>query len=181
MRIKLNKSLKITGLALFIVLLVVSLSVHEAPLLEVLPKNITVAADNGSGVVVIGLGNSVYHYLDIADKGMMTRVIFDKRDRRFVIVKLGLWSGRQLELWSSVPSGDKPSVRAYGFLSASGYLVPRLEVAGNREHAPERDPLQLLSSSKQPAHPPRSGWKWSVIDKPRRYTKIDRVKRTSRF
>lgn len=162
MSTKLDKALKITGLALFIVLLVVSLSMHEAPLPEVLPKNITVMADNVSGVVVIGPGNSVHHYPSIADKGMVTRIIFDERDRCLVIVKLGLWSCLQLELWSTVPSGDKPSVRAYGSLSASGYLGSRLEVADNREHAPERNPLQLPPPSKPPAHPPRSSWKWSV-------------------
>jgi len=162
MRTKLVKALKITGSALFIVLLVVSLSMHEAPLLEVLPKNITVMADNESGVVVMGPGNLVHHYPDIADKEIVTRVIFDERDRCFVIVKLGLQSGLQLELWSSIPSGDKPRVRAYGCLSASGYLGPQLEVVDNREHAPERNPFQLLPPSKPPVHPPRSSWKWSV-------------------
>lgn len=98
MRRKFGKVLKITGLALFIIVCILSLSVNEAPLPDVLPKNITAMADNGNGVVVMVSGNPVYNYPSIADKGMLTRVIFDKRDRRFIIVKVGLWFDQQLVL-----------------------------------------------------------------------------------
>jgi hypothetical protein len=147
-----SKVLKIISLLIFISIFTIALSLSEAPVLE-FPKTVIFSNGSGNGAEVTGPGDMISYYTDIAGKGMVTGLIRDECDGRFLIIKVGVWD---IPKPTKVSRPDKVNIEVSGVIAASVSLVPFLpDVADGREHAPEQNRLNLLPPDKQPTYPPR--------------------------